>query len=345
MRENSRLDSIKWQKRSRIKWLSIGDAPTKHFFAQFKARCSRETLRNIRIDEDSYTSSDLEVRERVHSFYKELFTSDPHVVSNRVERAAVLSLITKKVTSAKNVALILSPSILEIEHVAMSFQNEKSPGLDGITIGVLHKCWPFIKFACFEMVLSFWQDGVMPLSALAGVIKLIPKDGDLSGLTNWRPITMIMMTYKIISKLLANRLKPLIPRVVDNQQTGFVPGHSITDNLLAFRLGEEFTRASKQKIALLKVDFVKAYDKVEHIFLWDTMEAMGFDYKCIVLVRGLVEEGFLKVHFNGLFTLDIPLMRGVWQGCSIAPFLSVLSTQPFMALLEKNAQEGELISL
>lgn len=74
----------------------------------------------------------------------------------------------------------------------------------------------------------------MPLSSIVGVIKLIPKDGDLSWLTNWRPIMMITMTYKIISKLLANRVKPLIPHLVDRQQTGFVLERSITDNLLDF---------------------------------------------------------------------------------------------------------------
>lgn len=95
----------------------------------------------------------------------------------------------------------------------------------------------------------------MPLSALAGVIQLIPKDhGDLS----WRPITMVTMTYKVVSKLLANWLKPLIPKLVDSQQTSFVSGRSTTNNLLAFRLGEEFAKTSNQKIALLKVHFVKA---------------------------------------------------------------------------------------
>lgn len=72
---------------------------------------------------------------------------------------------------------------------------------------------------------------------------------------------------------------------------------------------------------------------------------MGFDRRFILLVKGLVEEGFSKVHLNGLFTLEIPLLRGVHQGCSVAPFLFVLSTQPLMALLEKGAQKGELIGL
>lgn len=72
---------------------------------------------------------------------------------------------------------------------------------------------------------------------------------------------------------------------------------------------------------------------------------MGFDWRFIRLVRGLVEEGFSKVHFNGLFTDDIQLMRGVRQGFLVAPFLFILLTQPFMPLLQKSAMAGELIGL
>lgn len=85
------------------------------------------------------------------------------------------------------------------------------------------------------------------------------------------------MTYKIISNFLANCLKPLIPHLVDNQQTGFMPGRNITDNLLVFRLGEELTQTTKHKIAMLKVNFIKAYDTVQDIFLWETIATMGFD--------------------------------------------------------------------
>lgn len=122
---------------------------------------------------------------------------------------------------------------------------------------------------------------------------------------------MLSMTYKIISKLLACRIKPLIPSLVDEQQTGFVPGRSILDNLLAFRLGEDWVKITKQLVALLKLDFIKAFDKVAHIFLWETLYAMGFDAHFILMLKGLVEDGTLKVHFNGIFTMDIPLQRGV----------------------------------
>lgn len=153
---------------------------------------------------------------------------------------------------------------------------------------------------------------------------------------------MLTIIYKIISKIIANRLKLLIPQLVDDQQTGFVHGNSITDNLLAYHLAEEFARLSKQRIAFLKVDFVKAFDRVDHTFIWDTMGAMGFNARFLHLIRGLVEGGNSKVHINGFFTDDIQLQRGVRQGCSITAFLFSLTTQPLMSLLARVAQLGEL---
>lgn len=85
----------------------------------------------------------------------------------------------------------------------------------------------------------------MSMVAIAGIIKLIPKEGDLSWISNWRPITMLSITYKIISKFLSNKMKPLIPFLVDEQQASFVPSRNILDNLLAFRLGEDWVKITK----------------------------------------------------------------------------------------------------
>lgn len=78
---------------------------------------------------------------------------------------------------------------------------------------------------------------------------------------------MLTTTYKIISKILAERLKPMVPKVVDQQQTGFVQGKCITDNIIAFKLGQEHAAATLQDIIFMKLDFEKTFDRVDHGFL------------------------------------------------------------------------------
>lgn len=90
----------------------------------------------------------------------------------------------------------------EIDAIIKSFQIGKSPRLDDIIVGVLRGSLEWVKQDFVEVVCVFWIDGILTSRMLRGVIKLIPKLGDLEFLTNWRPITMLTLIYKVISKLL-----------------------------------------------------------------------------------------------------------------------------------------------
>jgi hypothetical protein len=129
--------------------------------------------------------------------------------------------------------------------------------------------------------INYWQ------SQLAGVIKLLHKGGTQDSLTNWRPIAVLSLMYKIVAKLLANRIGTIIPRLIDIQQKGFVQGRNIHNILLSFKLAQEYVQPRKQQAFFFKLYFVKAYAKN---FLWDTLAAMGFCSQFISLVQGLVDQ-------------------------------------------------------
>ncbi|KAL3677187.1 hypothetical protein R1sor_027135 [Riccia sorocarpa] len=112
--------------------------------------------------------------------------------------------------------------------------------------------WTDAKDLCMEMLLVFWRDEQLPTPAKKGVIKLLAKNEEKYKLTNWRPITLQGITYKIISKILADSMKPLLPALVSGQQTGFVPERTIFDNILSVKLGEEWAYASEQPAIFLK---------------------------------------------------------------------------------------------
>lgn len=122
---------------------------------------------------------------------------------------------------------------------------------------------------------------------------------------------MLTLIYKIISKLLATRFKPFLPSLVDAEKTGFVNGRHILDNILAYKVGREFSRIKRFLAFLLKVDFLKAYDRLDHFFLWEVLRALGFSEFFITSVKGLVCNDTLKLHLNGLFTEDFLLEKGV----------------------------------
>ncbi|KAL3691868.1 hypothetical protein R1sor_005519 [Riccia sorocarpa] len=278
----------------------------------------------------------------IGSFYTALYKDDGDPVGAAEERCKVLSLIQNKVPSGDNARLEECPSEQELEECVQELAKDKAPGLDGVSAEVLREFWEEARGPCKEMLECFWETEQLTAAEKKGVIKLIPKNEETCKLTNWRPITLTGITYKLISHILANRLKSLLPGLITGQQTGFVPGRTIFDNILSLKLGEEWATESGQDVFFLKLDFVKAYDRIRHIYLWETLRAMGFGEKVIRLFQGLMCGAEATVHHNGEFTDVFTLERGVRQGCPLAPFLFSLSTEPLMLMLQEAADQQSL---
>ncbi|KAL3683806.1 hypothetical protein R1sor_001828 [Riccia sorocarpa] len=167
----------------------------------------------------------------------------------------------------------------------MEMPKEKSPGIDGVMVEILRLGWEFMKEDCFLMVQCFWDRKIFTGKDSKGVIKLIPKNDKKHLLQNWRPITLLTMTYKIIAKVMAERLKEMLPGLIDTQQTGFVVGRNIIDNILSLQLGQEWAQTTDQDVIFVKLDFMKAYDRIAHGFLWDTLIAMGMGEESVERIR------------------------------------------------------------
>lgn len=108
-------------------------------------------------------------------------------------------------------------------------------------------------------------------------INLLPKQGDLTQITNYRPISLLGTIYKIIAKIMANRMLPFMPRWIKEGQTAFVPRRSIFDNILMANEAMDWAITSNQELVILLLDYERAYDTVSWSSLEETMLHMGFD--------------------------------------------------------------------
>ena len=109
-----------------------------------------------------------------------------------------------------------------------------------------------------------------------GNIKFIPKVGDSKDICNWRPITLLNVSYKIDAKVLALKIRHMLPSIVRPKQTGFLKSRYILDNIIAIWEGMEWASKSKQSAIFLKIDFAKAYDRIEWPFILAMVRAIGF---------------------------------------------------------------------
>ncbi|KAL3685807.1 hypothetical protein R1sor_003829 [Riccia sorocarpa] len=342
LRQREKLDTQITRARCRIRWLPEGEAPTKFFFAFWRAKTAQENITILQTEEGAALTEDEDILKEVQRNYSELYNREPEGEAALLQRQEVLQLMDKKLTGVQNQILRDTPDADLIERTVRALPKEKSPGIDGVVVEVLRLGWSFMHEDCVKMVQKVWAVQKLLPRDSKGVIKLLAKNEEKAWLKNWRPITLLPTTYKIIAKIVAGRLKEMMAGLIDRQQTGFIAGRDIMENVLSLRLAQEWTQVSGQEAVFMKLDFQKAYDRVAHQFLWDTLRSSGMDADNVELIKGLVIGGHSLVHVNGQFTEEFPILRGVRQGCSLAPLLFALTTQPLMKMLRFEEEQGQI---
>lgn len=125
---------------------------------------------------------------------------------------------------------------------------------------------------------------------------------------------MLSIIYKLISKLLAVRLSPHSKDSISPQQIGFTPRRFILENISLAWLTHDWVIRHNKPTLFLRLDFEKAFDRVEHPYIWAVLTKIGLGGTFLMLVKGLLVGAISKVHVNGRFTKEIPITRGVCQG-------------------------------
>lgn len=132
--------------------------------------------------------------------------------------------------------------------------------------------WSHIGEDFCKMIRNAVSTGRFPSGVTKGLITLIPKSGDLKLLTNWRPITLLNVSYKIYAKALQIRLQEPLAEIVSLDQCAYLRNRFILDNILLTHETLAWAKKSRQDTIFLKLDFSKAFHRVDWSFLFNTME-------------------------------------------------------------------------
>ena len=182
-----------------------------------------------------------------------------------------------------NTTLIQRYSSEEVKHALFQMHPSKSPKSDGMPLFFFQKYWHIVGQDVTTTVLSVLNFGHMLHKMNFTHIVLIPKNNELKNMSDYWPISLGNVISIIVSKVVANRLKHVLPMVISNAQSAFVPNRLITNNTtIAYELLHRMRNRRKRRMGQMavKIDISKAYDRMEWGFLCQIMLKLGFDPKC-----------------------------------------------------------------
>lgn len=299
------------------RWRLFGDTLSADFFQAVKGALNPSSINELR-DPLGVVQQGREALEDIcGNFYSKLYAEANPSPEADSAREAILSCVRSKFTPE----MISQLDLPFHHHVLHQMATSRSPGPDGITTEFFCKFWDLIGVEFSYMIQHSITEGRFPLGMTSGTIALIFKTRDRADLSNWRPITLLNVSYKILAKAMQIHLQPLLKDVISPEQSAFLPFHHILGNILLQYETVEWAKNSNQDLIFLKLDFTKAYDVVSWDFLLGVMKKLGIPDSFSHIVMMLLQDASASVLINGQPTPPFLIRRGVRQGCPLAPYL------------------------
>ncbi|CAM8945360.1 unnamed protein product [Rhodiola kirilowii] len=334
-------EELYWKQRSRAKWLKFGDRNTSFFHAKASQRRKRNHIERLRNQLGGYCDSDEGMAAIVTNYFTNIFQSQ--VDTQGGDWTGAFDQIPRLVSEEMNDKLVAPFTEGEVKRALFQMHPTKAPGLDGFSAAFFQNNWQIVGRDVTREALGFLNHGRLDTRLNETVIALIPKVKVAERVEDLRPISLCNVIMKIITKALANRLKEVLPNIISQNQSAFIGGRLITDNILVAHEVSHFIQGiHKQKFGYIsmKLDMSKAYDRVEWHFLRKMMAAMGFAQDWIRKIMGCVETVSYKVRINGNITEEIRPSRGLRQGDPISPYLFLICADWLTHTMGRYQEEG-----
>lgn len=275
-----------WRQKSRLKWLKEGDRNTKFFHAYALSQQRRCSIPELHCEDGSIVSGQSAIADMFVSHFSAALTSSTHCIHPEVLASIPLLLQDKH-----NSMLCAIPSFEEIKRIVFSMSPDSTPGPDGLTGHFFHACWQFIEHDVCLTVQAYFCGHPLPQVLSSSLIALIPKVDAPKTCADYRPISLCNFFYKIISRVLSDRLVSILPILISEEQGAFVKGRYIIENVsLACELVQYLGKNCKGRNVIFKLDMAKAYDRLEWNFLYAVLRHFGFSMAFTSLLEPLLSN-------------------------------------------------------
>ena len=312
------------QIRSKVNWAEFGEKNSKFFLnlekRNYKSKCITKLIKN---DSEEITNPD-DILKYEENFYKTLYSQKENKVDQNIEDTFNDETLPKISDADKNSC----ETIINLDEIGIALKelkNGKSPGSDGFTTEFYKFFWAQIKQCVLDSLIYAYENGKLSIDQRRGIINLIPKkDKDLRIIKNWRPISLLNTDYKIITKLLANRIKKVLPTVIHPDQVAYLKKRFIGQNIRTIMDTLGYTKLMDKKGIIAFLDFEKAFDTIKWDVIYKALNLFNIGPAFIKWVHTIYNESEACVTNNGYSSPFFKLSRGVRQGCPLSAYLFIV---------------------
>uniref|UniRef100_A0A8C5PGE3 Reverse transcriptase domain-containing protein n=1 Tax=Leptobrachium leishanense TaxID=445787 RepID=A0A8C5PGE3_9ANUR len=310
---------------------------------KLKGRLTRTKIAKLKMASAEFVAQPRQIANRFAEYYAQLYNLHLDGATHQPSLTEVFSYLTSialpQLSPTCQDTLTTPISHEELMKVLSSLPPHKSPGPDGFSTKYYTTFAEQLTPHMLSLFNYLFDSGTAPPELLKASIVTIPKPGkDPTLCSNYRPISLLNVDIKIYAKILANRLAPLLPKLVADDQVGFIQGRQGTDNTV--RLLNIIDRVGRDSAPclLLSLDAEKAFDRLNWLFLRHVLLKFNFPLPFIEAVFTLYSSPTAQVLNAGFPSDTVNITNGTRQGCPLSPLLYALALEPLAQTIRAGAQ-------
>ena len=323
--------------RAKANWVENGEKPTKYFLNLEKRNYVNKNITKLISQQDQILSNQQEILIEVKNYFSNLYENKDVNFEEEELDSLLLDINIPKLSEDTRERLEAPLLLEELSYALKNMKNDKSPGPDGYTSEFYKFFWKDLKYFLLRSYNEGIKKGELSITQTQGIISIIPKGNKTRELLkNWRPISLLNISYKILSASIATRMKEILDKIINEDQKGFIKNRYIGENIRQLYDILDITKEKNIPGLLLLVDFEKAFDSISWKFIDKILSFFNFGPAFRHIIKTLYTNAKLCVIQHGVFSEFFKIGRGCRQGDPVSPYLFIVCVEILGALIRKD---------